>query len=39
MLDYRHDYNRFWRLGKLGFMTPLEARERYKNERLQPEAA
>lgn len=32
MLDFRHAYNRFWRLGKLGFMTPLEARQHYENE-------
>jgi len=32
MLDFRHTYNRFWRLGKLGFMTPLEARQHYENE-------
>ena len=39
VLDFRHAYNRFWRLEKLGFMTPLEARQRYDNERLQPVAA
>ena len=39
MLDFRDNYNRYWRLRKLGFKTPLEARERYKNERLQPAAA
>jgi len=32
MLDFRHAYNRFWRLGKLGFMTPLEARQHYENQ-------
>ncbi|MEI6503117.1 MAG: integrase core domain-containing protein [Armatimonadota bacterium] len=32
MLDFRHAYNRLWRLGKLGFMTPLEARQHYENQ-------
>jgi len=39
VLESRDNYNRYWRLEKLGFMTPLEARQRYENERLQPVAA
>jgi transposase InsO family protein len=39
VLDFRDNYNRYWRLEKLGFMTPLEARQRYRNERLPPVAA
>jgi transposase InsO family protein len=39
MLDFRQEYNRQWRLAKLGFMTPLEARQRYQNEHLQTVAA
>ena len=39
VLEFRDNYNRHWRFEKLGFMTPLEARERYENERLQPVAA
>ena len=39
VLEFRDNYNRYWRLQKLGFMTPLEARQRYENERLQPVAA
>ena len=37
--DFRQEYNRQWRLAKLGFLTPLEARQRYENERLQTVAA
>jgi len=33
VLEFRNNYNRFWRLGKLGFMTPLEARGRYQEQR------
>ena len=32
MLDFRREYNCQWRLVKLGFMTPLEARQYYENE-------
>ena len=39
VLEFRDNYNRYWRLEKLDFMTPLEARQRYENECLQPEAA
>jgi hypothetical protein len=39
VLEFRNNYNRHWRLEKLGFMSPLEARQRYDNERLQPVAA
>lgn len=39
VLEFRDNYNRYWRLAKLGFMTPLEARQRYENERLLPVAA
>ena len=39
MLEFRNNYNRYWRLEKLSFITPLEARQRYENERLQPAAA
>lgn len=39
VLEFRDNYNRCWRLEKLGFMTPLEARKRYENERLRPLAA
>ena len=39
VLEFRDNYNRYWRLEKLGFITPLEARQRYENERLQPVAA
>jgi len=39
MLEFRDNYNRYWRLEKLSFITPLEARQRYENERLQPAAA
>lgn len=39
VLKFRDNYNRHWRLEKLGFMTPLEARQRYENERLRPAAA
>ena len=39
VLEFRDNYNRYWRLKKLGFRTPLEARQRYENERLQPVAA
>lgn len=39
VLEFRDNYNRHWRLEKLGFMTPLEARERYDNECLRPLAA
>lgn len=39
VLEFRENYNRFWRFEKLGFMTPLEARQRYENERSRPVAA
>jgi transposase InsO family protein len=39
VLEFRDNYNRHWRLEKLGFMSPLEARQRYENERLPPVAA
>lgn len=39
VLEFRDNYNRYWRFEKLGFKTPLEARQRYENERLQPVAA
>ena len=39
VLEFRDNYNRYWRLEKLGFMAPLEARQRYENEILQPSAA
>jgi len=39
VLESRDNYSRYWRLEKPGFMTPLEARQRHENERLQPVAA
>lgn len=39
VLEFRDNYNCHWRFKKLGFMTPLEARQRYENGRLQPVAA
>jgi putative transposase len=39
VLEFRDNYNRYWRFEKLGFKTPLEARQRYEKERLQPVAA
>ncbi|HOF88323.1 MAG TPA: integrase core domain-containing protein [Armatimonadota bacterium] len=39
VLSFRQTYNRSWRLEKLGFMTPREARQRYENERLRQAAA
>jgi len=39
VLTFRQNYNRSWRLEKLGFMTPLEARQRYENQRLRLAAA
>lgn len=39
VLSFRQDYNRAWRLEKLGFMTPLEARQRDENARLRLAAA
>ena len=38
LLSFQQEYNRSWRLEKLGFKTPLEARHRY-NERLLLAAA
>ena len=32
MLVFRHAYNRFWRLEKLGFTPPLEARQHYEHQ-------
>jgi transposase InsO family protein len=32
VLLFKQNYNRLWRLEKLGFMTPLEARQCYENE-------
>ena len=29
VLQFANNYNRYWRLEKLGFITPLEARQRY----------
>lgn len=39
VLEFRNNYNRHWRLEKLGFMSPLEARQRYEKEHLRPLAA
>lgn len=39
VLQFRQDYNRLWRLEKLDFMTPLEARQCYENEFLRQAAA
>ena len=39
VLSFRQAYNRYWRLEKLGFMTPREARQRYDNERSRLAAA
>jgi len=39
VLEFRDNYNRYWRFEKLGFMSPLEARQRYENERIRPLAA
>jgi transposase InsO family protein len=39
VLEFRDNYNRCWRLEKLGFLSPLEARQRYDNERSRPLAA
>lgn len=39
VLEFRDNYNRYWRFEKLGFNSPLEARECYVNQRLQPVAA
>jgi hypothetical protein len=38
-LDATQDDNRSWRLEKLRFMTPREARQRYENERSRLAAA
>jgi transposase InsO family protein len=39
VLQFRQDYNRLWRLEKLDFMTPLEARQCYENELSRQTAA
>ena len=39
VLDFRCAYNRSWRLAKLGFMTPIEARQNYEAERFEMGAA
>jgi hypothetical protein len=39
VLEFRDNHNRYWRLEKLGFIRPLEARQRCENERLQSVAA
>jgi len=39
VLSFRQDYNRAWRLEKLGFMTTLEARQYDENERFRLAAA
>lgn len=39
VLQFREQYNRSWRLEKLGYKTPLEAREQYTTESLNQAAA
>ena len=39
VLEFRCTYNRSWRLAKLGFMTPFEARKNYEAERFVKAAA
>jgi len=37
--DFVHTYNHHWRLEKLGFLTPVEARTQHASRQAEPKAA